>query len=191
MWQDSLKLKSDNCEIVVRNESLYTPKSADNKFVFDKEFFLTDEEGYVASKHSIIVTCPDGKKHSCVLIAGGGGTRVQENSALVDGEKLLVAVGNYVCALQLPMLEVEWQTQTDLVTCFGIYHSPKHKCYISHGECDIGRLSYSGEIIWQASGKDIFTGELILHKDFISVVDFNNESYRIDIETGSCKLTAG
>ena len=191
MWQESLKLKSGNCDVVLRNESLYTPKSADNKFIFDKELFLADKEGYVASTHSVIVSCPDGEKHSCVLIAGGGGTSIHENSALVHADKLFAAAGKYVCALRLPMLEVEWQTQTDWVTCFGIYHSPRHKCYISHDECDILRLSYSGEIVWQASGKDIFTGEFALHEDFISVIDFNDESYRIDIETGACKLTAG
>ena len=190
MWQDSLKLNSGNCEVAIRNESVYSPGSADNKFAFDKQFVLNDEEGFSFSNHSVVVSCHEGRTYSCFLIAGGGGTRVHDNSALVDGNNLLVAVGNYVCALPLSILEVEWQTQTDLVTCFGIYHSPRHRRYISHGECDIVGLSYSGEILWQASGEDIFTGAFILHEDFISAVDFNNKSYRIDIETGSCRLTA-
>ncbi len=74
MWQDSLKLKSENCEVVIRNEPLYNPESADNKFVFDKELVLTDEEGYIASKHSVVVSCREGETYSCVLIADGGGS---------------------------------------------------------------------------------------------------------------------
>jgi hypothetical protein len=50
---------------------------------------------------------------------------------------------------------------------------------------------YSGEMVWQTSGKDIFTGSFSLHEDFIAVVDFNDERYRIDIEKGVCNLTEG
>ena len=75
-----------------------------------------------------------------------------------------------------------------LATCFGVYHSLKHKCFISHGELEIARVSYSGEIIWQASGKDIFTNGFVLHDDYIETIDFNDQQYRIDIETGRCEL---
>ena len=184
-------MESNNCEIEVRDESSYIPNSTDNKFIYDVEFWLNDEENYVSSKHGIVVSCQNGKSRSCVLLAGGGASGVHENSALVHDEKLLVAAGNFVCCLLLPKLDVEWRTKSDWATCFGIYHSPKHKCYISHGECDIARLSYSGEIVWQTSGKDIFTGSFILNEDFISVVDFNDEGYRISIEEGVCRLDEG
>lgn len=191
MYGDSLNLDIENCEIIFRNESIYTSNSADNKFTFDKELFLDDEEECISSKHSVVVNCQNGKTHSCILLAGGGASGVHKNSALVHGEKLLVAVGNFVCCLSLPKLDVAWRTKTDGATCFGIYHSPEHECYISHGELDVARLTYSGEVVWQAGGKDIFTGDLALHEEFISVVDFDNECYRIDIETGACKLTEG
>ena len=191
MYRESLNLETESCEIVIRDESIYTPNSADNKFTFDVELWLDVEEDYVSSKHSVVVNCQNGESHSCILLAGGGASSVHENSALVHGEKLLVAVGNFVCCLLLPKLDIEWRTKTDWATCFGIYHLPEHKCYISHGECDIARLSYSGEVMWQTSGKDIFTGDFFLREDFIEVVDFNDERYRIDIEEGVCRLTEG
>ena len=191
MYRESLNLETESCEIVIRDESIYTPNSADNKFTFDKELWLDEEEDYVSSKHSVAFSCQSGESCSCILLACGGASSVHENSAIVHDEKLLVAVGNFVCCLLLPKLDVDWRTKTDSATCFGIYHSPENECYISHGELDITRLTYSGEVVWQASGKDIFTGEFTLNEDFISVVDFNNESYRIDIEEGVCKLAEG
>ncbi|MDQ3713912.1 MAG: hypothetical protein M3388_17070 [Acidobacteriota bacterium] len=184
-------METENYEILVRDESIYTPNSADNKFTFDKEIWLDEEEDYISSKHSVVVNCRSGESHSCILLAGGGASGVHESSALVHNGRILVAVGNFVCCLPLPKLDFVWRKKTDWATCFGIYHSPKHECYISHGELDILRLTYSGEVVWQASGKDIFTGDFFLREDFIEVVDFNNERYRIDIKTGACKLTEG
>ncbi|MCA1623104.1 MAG: hypothetical protein LC768_04715 [Acidobacteria bacterium] len=137
-------METENYEIVIRDESSYIPNSADNKFTFDKQLFLDEEEDYISSKHRVVVNCRNGESYSCVLLAGGGASGVHENSALIHGEKLLVAVGHFACCLSLPKLDVEWRTKSDWATCFGVYHSSKHKCYISHGECDIARLSYSG-----------------------------------------------
>lgn len=191
MSEECLSLTRENWEVTIRNESRCEPASGENALVFDKEFVLNDEEGYVASRHSVFVGCRDGETHSCLLIAGGGGTTVHENSAFINGNEIVVAVGNYVCGLLLPILEIKWKTKTDLITCFGIHHSAGHRCYISHGECEIMRLSYSGETVWIASGQDIFTGEFVLNEDSVSVVDFNDERYLIDIKTGDCQLTAG
>jgi hypothetical protein len=67
-----------------------------------------------------------------------------------------------------------------------VYLSLKHSCYISHGELEIARVSYGGEVVWSASGNDIFTNGFSLHDDHIEVADFNDEKYRIEIETGLC-----
>jgi hypothetical protein len=185
---DNLILEIDNYEIVIQDESSYIPNSADNKFVFDKEILLDESDEYApSSKHSITVNCSSGESHSCILLASGGASGVHKNSAIIHDNKILVAVSSYVCCLKLPTIELEWRTKSDWATCFGIYHSIKHKCYISHGECEIARLSYSGEIVWQASGKDIFTGDFSLSEDWIEAPDFNDECYRIDIETGAIR----
>ncbi len=141
MYGDSLNLETENCEIELRNESIYTPNSADNKFVFDKELFLDDEEDYISSKHSVVVSCQNGETHSCILLAGGRASGIHKNSALVHGEKLLVAVGNFVCCLSLPKLEFEWRTKTDWATCFGIYHSTEHEWRTGHYTADVFRRS--------------------------------------------------
>lgn len=188
MNEDRLILEIDNYEIVIQDESGYIPNSADNKFVFGKEILLDESDEYVpSSKHSITVNYPSGNSHSCILLASGGASGVHKNSSIIRNNKILVAVSCYVCCLEFPTLDLEWRTKSDWATCFGIYHSIKHNCYISHGECEIARLSYSGEIIWEVSGKDIFTGDFSLSEDWIEAVDFNDELCRINIETGVIK----
>ena len=43
-----------------------------------------------------------------------------EKSALLDGDRLLIACGNEVFCLLLPSLELLWHTQVDMATCFQI-----------------------------------------------------------------------
>ena len=98
-----------------------------------------------------------------------------------------MAVGKYVCSLSVPSLELEWQTQVDIGTCFGVYKLPEHESFISHGEQEITCLSYSGGILWQTSGKDIFTGDFTVTEHYIQAIDFNGEHYMFNVEDGSSK----
>src|SRR5688572_14116293 len=185
MFEDCLILETEDYKVGVRNESIYTPNSADNKSKFDEEVFLDTEGEYISSQHGVVIRRRNGDSRSFILLAGGGASGVHENSALMHEDCLLVAVGNFVCCISLPEQRILWKAKTDWATCFGIYHSPEHECYISHGELDIARLTYDGEIVWSASGKDIFTGGFLLKEDYVEVVDFNDEIYRIDLKTGS------
>jgi hypothetical protein len=72
-----------------------------------------------------------------------------------------------------------------------VYHSPQHDCLLSHGELEVARVSLSGEIVWGASGKDIFTEGFQIVGDHVEAIDFNHEVYRIDIATGRCELIQG
>ncbi|RYG62545.1 hypothetical protein EON80_22915 [bacterium] len=129
------------------------------------------------SLHSIYVE-QNGNCVACRAVqAEGWATTVHAHSSLLHGELCLVATGVYVCALQLPSLDLVWATQTDPFTCFGIHHSLENQCYISHGELSIARLSYAGDVEWDQSGKDIFTGNLNLFPDRIEVTDWNDELY--------------
>ena len=172
----------------MRDDPAYSLESVDNTNAYDREYLFAEEDSYLSSKHGIFVTSPKGESYSCILLAGGGASSVHEHSALIHEHSCIVAVGCYMCSLSIPALELGWQTQTDWATCFGVYHSPKYSCYISHGELEIARVSYSGEVEWRASGKDIFTNGFTLHEDYIEAVDFNDERYRIEIETGLCKI---
>ena len=121
---------------------------------------------------------------SIVLTAGGSVSSLWEKSALLDGDRLLVACGYEVFCLLLPTLELLWHTQVDMATCFEII--PYQDDYITHGEVEISRLNKQGEILWQFSGKDILvspierTPSFTLTPEGIELVDFNYESYFID-----------
>ena len=123
---------------------------------------------------------------SVVLTGGGSVSSLWEKSALLDGDKLLVACGNEIHCLLLPSLTLLWHTQVDMATCFEI--TPYQEDYITHGEVEISRLNRQGEILWQFSGKDIFvspierTPSFTLTPEGIELVDFNYESYFIDYD---------
>ncbi len=90
-------------------------------------------------------------------------------------------------SLGIPMLELDWATKTDWATCFGVYHSEKHGCLISHGELQVARISDDGQIVWEAGGADILTNGISVHDDHIRVIDFNDDEYVIDINNGHTK----
>jgi hypothetical protein len=93
-----------------------------------------------------------------------------------------------LCSLSLPTLELKWATKVDTATCFGVYYCPQDNCLVSHGECEIARARLSGEIVWSASGRDIFSEGFRIVGDHVEAVDFYNGVYRIDIVTGRCEL---
>ena len=89
-----------------------------------------------------------------------------------------------MASVAVPSLDLNWATQTDDATCFGVYESRPHACLVSHGELLIARITYTGKTIWQAGGADIFTNGFNLDGDVIRVTDFNDRDYTFDIETG-------
>lgn len=89
-----------------------------------------------------------------------------------------------MASVAIPTLELDWATQTDDATCFGVYHSEKNKCLFSHGELLIARVTYDSKIVWQAGGVDIFTNGFTLHDDFIHALDFYDREYVIDVHNG-------
>jgi hypothetical protein len=61
---------------------------------------------------------------------------------------------------------------------------------ISHGELEIARFTEAGEIAWQSSGRDIFTGELILGEQSLAITDFDGVQYRFRYSDGRyCEQT--
>ena len=121
-----------------------------------------------------------------VLTGGGSVSSLWEKSALLDGDRLLIACGNEVFCILLPTLELLWHTQVDMATCFQIVAYQDD--YITHGEVEIVRLNKQGEILWQFSGKDIFVSPTERTPAFtftpmgIELVDFNYENYLIDYD---------
>jgi hypothetical protein len=165
----------------------FTSVSEDNARKYDREYNFVGE-GRPVSKYGMACREPDGANYSCMLLAGGGASRVNEHSAVVVNSSCYVGVGDTICSLSLPTLDLKWSTKVDAATCFGVYFSHQHNCLVSHGEIEVARVSLSGEIVWSASGKDIFSGGLRVLGEVVEVIDFNHEAYRIDIATGRTEL---
>ena len=169
------------------DDPTYTAGSADNVRQYDRQYSFL-KEYRASSKHGLVCRQPEAKSHSCILLAGGGPSCVHDHSAVIVNRSCFVGVGDMLCSLPLPSLELTWATEVDTATCFGVYYSPQHDCLLSHGELQVARVSLSGDIVWSAGGKDIFSESFQIIGDDIEVVDFYHNVYRIDIATGRCKL---
>jgi hypothetical protein len=186
----TLQIQSAQYEVQIIDESPYASDSADNPRSYARDYLLTSRHG-ISSKHAVIANRIDGEQHSAIIQAGGGGSTVHAHSALILNDRLFVAVGDSICCLTLPALDFEWACAVDTATCFGVYFSPENQCLISHGECNVARVSPSGVFEWSASGKDIFTEGFQLFSDHIEVIDFNHETYHIEIASGRISLVGG
>lgn len=172
------------------DDPTYTAGSADNGQQYDREYCFVKEYRPV-SKYGLVCRELEGATHSCILLAGGGASRVNEHSAVVVNRSCFAGVGDMLCALSLPSLDLRWAVKVDSATCFGVYYFPQRDCLLSHGELEVARVSLSGEIVWSASGKDIFSEGFHIVGDYIEAIDFNHEVYRIDIATGRSELVRG
>jgi hypothetical protein len=179
-----VNLNSGHYHIKITNDTTHTAGSADNVHKYGCEYRFGDNTYQATSQHAMHVTVNDEFVASCLLSADGGATGIHAHTAIIHDDVCVIAVGPFVAALVIPTLKLQWVTQTDEATCFGVYHSEKHGCLISHGEMQVARITHDGKIIWQAGGADIFTNGFVLGDDSIQVVDFDNRNYELDIETG-------
>lgn len=179
-------------EVVITAESpdlpRLTPHSAGSASGSDAEYFFGDDRYCPSSRHRISISRGGTILVSRVLLSTGGGSGVHARSAFVHGDTCFVAVGPFVCALELPTLRLLWHTRADTATCFAIHDAPGHASIISHGESEIARLSYSGQLLWSGSGRDIFSKGFELHEHYAEAIDFNGTRYRFDLETGRSQI---
>ncbi len=185
-----MELASGSFGLTLLDDPLHTPGSADNARKYDREYRFVEEYRPV-SKYSLVCRDREGATHSCILLAGGGASRVHQHSAVVVNDSSFVGVGDMLCSLSLPTLDLRWAIKVDPATCFGVYYSPRHDCLLSHGELEIARVSLGGEIVWSASGKDIFSEGFRIVGGDVEAIDFNHAVYRIDIVTGRSEVIQG
>jgi hypothetical protein len=183
-------LHYETCEVELLDESTYTRRSVDNVRSYEREFLLGDLHGLCASRCGVILREGEKIKASCILLAGGGLTRVHEHSSFIIEDSCYVAVGDSICSLALPSLNLSWFRKVDSCTCFGVYYLPYHSCLISHGECEIGRLTLSGDLVWKSSGGDIFSNGFEVFAEHVQVIDFNGAVYHINISNGLSQIVS-
>ncbi|WP_395744134.1 hypothetical protein [Prosthecobacter sp.] len=186
-----LSLPYKDHEVVITAEPHDISRSADNGCASREESFLGDEGFHPSSRHRVVVRSGTTIVASRVLMAAGGASGVHTHSAFIRDDACFLAVGPFVCALELPALRLLWHACADTATCFGVYDAPGYSSLISHGELEIARFSYSGELLWSESGRDIFSEGFELHAGHAEAIDFNGVRYRFDLQTGRSMESPG
>jgi len=180
-----LRLPHRQLEVTIDNDPSFTFGSIDNPHSYDHAYRLDDEPYVPTLLHTVMVTQDDEKPDaSCILGASGGASGVHEHSAIIHADSLLLAVGPFIASLKLPKLTLNWKVKADWATCFGVYHAPEHRCYLSRGELDVAAVSYDGAIMWSNSGADIFTNGFSVSQNQVTAIDWNKDSYVWNIATG-------
>jgi hypothetical protein len=139
----------------------------------DAEYGLTSIHGILLDDDPIALFGKD-----------GGATGVHAHSALWLDERLYLAIGNAVVCMTLRPYALLWSLEVDWATCFGVHFHPETDALLAHGELQITRFTPQGQILWQASGRDIFTGSFSLGLQHVEVVDFYNDIYRFRYDNG-------
>ena len=170
--------------IRILDEPTYTLGSADNVRNYEYESRLDSGEYSPSSAHGIALIADDEIVASHLVAASGGATCVHDSSAVVVGDRCILAVGPYFVAFRLPSLEIEWSTEVDWATAFGVHLSTAGEYLLSHGETTICRLNFDGQIEWQEGGADIFTEGFSVEETCVRAVDFENREYRFDLTSG-------
>ncbi len=182
-----MKIDNQQFEIEIIDEPCYSASSTDNIRKYSKEYLL-GEDFRNAPRFGIFVKNSDGFENSCFILGNSIGHPTHDNMAVVVGKNLFVSIGNLVCCFDIPSLTLVWHREVDTGISYSVHVSPDKKGIISHGELEITKVSFDGEIIWSVSGKDIFTGGFTIFSDHIEVVDFNNERYNITLSDGQISL---
>jgi hypothetical protein len=177
---DTVRTDTNVGVVELLNERAYTFDSADNarKYHFARNFA---EGSRPYSVHGIVL---DGEPLA-VFGAGGGPSGVHECSLAYVSNSLYLAVGDSVVCVELKPFLFKWVLKTDEATCFGVHFEERRAALISHGELEIARFSADGNILWRASGADIFTGAFSLKLEFIEAADWNGRVYRFKYRDGS------
>jgi len=174
-----MQIHTQSGPVKIVNEPAYSFGSQDNVRTYPLEVRLSD--GTLTSVHALELN----GLGVVVVGASGGCSAVHQHSAVAIKDKLYLAVGDHVVCLSLDSPHrLVWATQVDTATCFGIFWEGKRAALISHGELEIACLTPQGNVIWSASGADVFSEGFSLLSDCIEVVDFNRTTYRIDYATG-------
>lgn len=117
-----------------------------------------------------------------------GGTTIHSQSSVIADNDIYICCADKVFSLTLPDLTLNWMTQVDMATCFGIYKADNG--LFSHGEMSVTRLDFAGQIIWQTGLKDIIVNieknreqdEFVMHDTYISLMDFNSNKYQLNFD---------
>ena len=159
---------------------------AANEHPYDANWHLTPGAGI---EKRLGVRCTQGDTSRSCLVSSYGFSSVNHRCAVFLGQTLILAIGNRVCGIGLPGLDLMWSAQVDPSAVFGVYLLPNDDtAIIAHGELDIVRVDKTGDVVWRTSGRDILTGELTIESGCLRIADFDGARYRIELADGATTM---
>lgn len=164
------------------NETDYGSDSLDNMKTYNATF-ISGDKNTLTTQIGIEVFEGEELKASCLIGAEGGATGINENTTLISYGGIVICCSNTIFKLTIPDLNLEWKIISDSATCFGIYYLGND--YVVHGELEITRLDKAGKIVWQQSGRDIWTTadaseDFAVYDDYILATDWDYNRYKFD-----------
>lgn len=183
-------IKFNDYEIDIFGDATYTLNSTDNVNKYEYEYldYELRPENYSGPRYGIVVRDGEEIVHSAVIISGTTGANSPDGNSLVDGNHLVIIIGDSTFCLLLPELNLKWKTICG--SCgFCIDLHLINDGYIVHGECSILKINREGQIQWEFSGRDIFVNAdgkdvFEINEEFITVNDWDNYIYKIRLVDG-------
>ena len=181
-----LTFNYDIFRIELENDPTYRIGSSDNLFSYDFVYFDKEALTCQSSNHGIKIYKANEIYTTAIVCAVAGATTIHDKSAIIENDGIFICCADKVFCLSLPDLTLNWMTQVDMVTCFGIYKADNG--LFTHGEIQVSRLDKQGNIIWETGLKDIIVNIdkaddcFILHDNFIELMDFNSDKYELGFD---------
>lgn len=179
-----LRLSAGAVEVDLWLDHTYTRGSADNVHAYAREVAFADGPRHGWQALGVRVRQGDAVRSSAVLLLPIGCGEPGPRTLLLRPGTLFVPVGTEVAALDVPSLQVRWETRSHLGCVMGLHELSGQDALIAHGEISVARVELDGGIRWEHAGRDIFSGELRIADDAVEVTDFDGEPYRFRVSDG-------
>jgi len=176
-------------KIELRNDESYEIGSTDNTTKYNFEY---EGDSFSTTKHGVLLKQNGDLIKSAIIFGNEGQTSIHANSAIVFDDMLIICVSNKIFCLYLPTLKLRWVKEVDEITCFQIFKTSES--YLVHGELNITRIDFNGDVIWSFSGEDIFVSaegknEVELTANGIEITDWNGKNYLLSYDGQLVSLT--
>lgn len=171
-------------KVGIFTDETYEIDSTENINKYDYEY-LEAENKYNSTFVGIKLYENEELKKSILIGSEGGNTGINENSKIIEENRILICCANKIFCLSFPELNLLWKTKADEMTCFEVFK--KDDFYIVHGELEISKLDENGKILQQKGGADIFTtisgkNDFELNEKYITATDWENRIYKFDYD---------
>lgn len=179
-----LRLAAGGVEVGCWIDHTYTRRSADNVHAYDREIAFTDAPRYAWQAMGVRVSQGQAVLGSAVLLLPIGCAEPGARTLLLRPGTLFVPCGGEVAALEVPSLQVRWETRSSLGCVMGLHEIPGQDALIVHGEISVARVEPDGRLAWEHLGRDVFSGELRIMDGVVEVTDHDRELYRFRVADG-------